>query len=209
MTLTRAVRGQALAEVALALTRLAELHELAGDLGEAVNYRQRVHDLQTKLAGGKNWRTADARLALAFTQKAAGWAEAKRTHVVGALQKEQEAARLEPQGAGLRRAFEHGRTLCPRPRWPLPDGTKGDLHLFAVPGRTSAATGGSLMISIAKVGHETHSVGSGMLYIAGDGDGPGQAAQINPCSRRRRAHSGSLEGPLHAGRQGVDLNLER
>ena len=48
--------------------------------------------------GKEHWRTADARLALAFAEKVAGLGQADRAKVGGALRREQEAARLEEQG---------------------------------------------------------------------------------------------------------------
>ena len=48
--------------------------------------------------GKDHWRTADARLMLAFAEKVAGLGQADRAKVAGALRKEQEAARLEAAG---------------------------------------------------------------------------------------------------------------
>ena len=47
--------------------------------------------------GQDHWRTADARLALAFTERAAALGPADRAKLSGALRSEQDAARLEEQ----------------------------------------------------------------------------------------------------------------
>jgi CHAT domain-containing protein/tetratricopeptide (TPR) repeat protein len=98
LALTREVRGAEHAEVAQAQARLAESHELAGDFASAVKHRQQVLALRQKLDGEKHWRTADARLALAFVEKVTGLAEADRSKVMTTIRKEQEAARLDAQG---------------------------------------------------------------------------------------------------------------
>ena len=89
-----AMRGQ----VAEALARLAELHELRGDWVQAVGRRKEALAIRMSVDGKEHWRTADARLALAFAEKVAGLGQADRAKVGGALRREQEAARLEEQG---------------------------------------------------------------------------------------------------------------
>ena len=54
--------------------------------------------MRERVDGKDHWRTADARLALAFAEKVAGLGQADRAKVGGALRREQEAARLEEQG---------------------------------------------------------------------------------------------------------------
>src|SRR5262249_54839531 len=85
------------AEVAEALARVAQLHELAENLAEAVKARSQALALRTKRDGEQHWRTADARLALDLARKVSGLGEAERAKVLGALRKEQEASRLEGQ----------------------------------------------------------------------------------------------------------------
>jgi CHAT domain-containing protein/tetratricopeptide (TPR) repeat protein len=98
LSLTRQVHGDESPEAAEDLARVAELHELGGDFKRAVQTRQQVLALQTKLDGENHWRTSDARRALAFAEKLAGLKEEQRAKVVGALRKEQEALRLGRQG---------------------------------------------------------------------------------------------------------------
>ena len=86
------------AEVAEALSRLAELHELMGDWGRALARRKEALSARKRVDGKDHWRTADARLMLAFAEKVAGLGQAGRAKVEGALRKEQEAAQLEVQG---------------------------------------------------------------------------------------------------------------
>jgi hypothetical protein len=97
LSLTRQVRGDESPEAAEDLARVAELHELASDFRRAIQTRQQVLTLQTKLDGEQHWRTGDARRALAFAEKLAGLNEEQRAKVVGALRKEQEALRLGRQ----------------------------------------------------------------------------------------------------------------
>src|SRR5260370_23844112 len=63
LSLSRAGRGEEHAEVALALARLAELHELAGDLGPGGEDRQQRRGLPTKVGGGKPRPAAGRRAA--------------------------------------------------------------------------------------------------------------------------------------------------
>src|SRR5271157_5940442 len=86
------------AEVAEALSRLAELHELRGDWVQAVGRRKEALAIRMQVDGKEHWRTADARLALAFAEKVAGLGQADRARLGGALRREQEAARLDAQG---------------------------------------------------------------------------------------------------------------
>ncbi|MGO8903249.1 MAG: tetratricopeptide repeat protein [Isosphaeraceae bacterium] len=85
-------------QVAEALARLAELHELRGDWVEAVGRRKEAQTVRMQVDGKEHWRTADARLALAFAEKVAGLGQADRARLGGALRREQEAAQLEEQG---------------------------------------------------------------------------------------------------------------
>jgi len=89
-----AMRGQ----VAEALSRLAELNELQGDWGRALARRREALAVRERVDGKDHWRTADARLMLAFAEKVAGLGQADRAKVAGALRKEQEAAQLHEQG---------------------------------------------------------------------------------------------------------------
>jgi len=84
-------------QVAEALARLAELHELRGDWVEAVGRRKEALAIRMQVDGKEHWRTADARLALAFAEKVAGLGQADRAKIDGALRKEQVAARLDEQ----------------------------------------------------------------------------------------------------------------
>jgi CHAT domain-containing protein/tetratricopeptide (TPR) repeat protein len=86
------------ARLADALSRLAELHELRGDWPGAVARRKEALAVRERVDGANHWRTADARLALAFTEKVAGLGPADRGKVEVALRNEQEQARLEVQG---------------------------------------------------------------------------------------------------------------
>ena len=88
-----AMRGQ----VAEVLARLAELHELRGDWGQAVGRRKEALAIRMQVDGKEHWRTADARLALALAERVAGLGQADRAKVGGTLRREHEAARLEEQ----------------------------------------------------------------------------------------------------------------
>ena len=85
-------------QVAEALARLAELHELRGDWNRAMGRRREALAVRERVDGKDHWRTADARLALTFAETVAGLGPADRAKVGGALRREQEAARLETQG---------------------------------------------------------------------------------------------------------------
>ena len=97
LELERGAGAKTSAEVAEALSRLAELHELRGDWGRALARRKEALAVRERVDGKDHWRTADARLMLAFAEKVAGLGQADRAKVAGALRKEQEAARLEVQ----------------------------------------------------------------------------------------------------------------
>ena len=86
------------ARVADALTRLAELHELRGDWTAALARRRGALVVRERVDGRDHWRTADARLAVAFTEKVGGLGPADRAKVQGALRREQEALRSFEQG---------------------------------------------------------------------------------------------------------------
>src|SRR5208337_4397819 len=75
-----AMRGQ----VAEALARLAELHELRGDWVEAVGRRKEALAVRMQVDGKEHWRTADARLALAFAETVARLGPADCAKVGGA-----------------------------------------------------------------------------------------------------------------------------
>ena len=98
LELERGAGTKTSAEVAEALSRLAELHELRGDWGRALARRKEALAARERVDGKDHWRTADARLMLAFAEKVAGLGQADRAKVAGALRKEQEAAQLEEQG---------------------------------------------------------------------------------------------------------------
>ena len=98
LELERKAGGEASPREAEALSRLAELHELRGDWVEAMGRRKEALAVRERVDGKEHWRTADARLALAFAEKVAGLEQADRAKLGGALRREQEAARLEEQG---------------------------------------------------------------------------------------------------------------
>jgi len=85
-------------QVAEALARLAELHELRGGWVEAVGRRKEALAVRERVDGKGHWRTADARLAVAFAEKVAGLGATERAKVQAALAKEEESARLDAQG---------------------------------------------------------------------------------------------------------------
>jgi CHAT domain-containing protein/tetratricopeptide (TPR) repeat protein len=84
--------------VAEALSRLAELHELRGDWGRALEGRREALTVRLSVDGKDHWRTVDARLSVAFAEKVAGLGKRDQAKVASAVRKEQEAARLEGQG---------------------------------------------------------------------------------------------------------------
>jgi len=98
LELERRAGGEASPREAEALARLAELHELRGDWVEAVGRRKEALAIRVGVDGKEHWRTADARLALAFARKASGLVDEERNRVRAALRREQEAVRLEAQG---------------------------------------------------------------------------------------------------------------
>jgi len=98
LALERQAEGGVNARVAEALSRLAELNELLGDWGLALARRREALAVRERVDGKDHWRTADARMALAFAAKVAGLEQADRAKVEGALRKEQEAAGLEAAG---------------------------------------------------------------------------------------------------------------
>ena len=69
--------------MAEALARLAELHELRGDWVQAVGRRKEALAIRMRVDGKEHWRTADARLALAFAEKVAGLGQADRSRWAG------------------------------------------------------------------------------------------------------------------------------
>jgi tetratricopeptide (TPR) repeat protein len=93
LELTGAVRGELHPQAADGLERLAVPCELAGDWGAAVKHRKEAVALRVRLHGAADWRTADARVALRFTRKAAALGRAEREEVLAALRQEQEANR--------------------------------------------------------------------------------------------------------------------
>ena len=97
LELERRAGGEASSGEAEALSRLAELDELRGDWVQAVGRRKEALAIRMQVDGKEHWRTADARLALAFAETVAGLGQADRAKVGGALRREQEAARLEEQ----------------------------------------------------------------------------------------------------------------
>ena len=97
LELERGAGAKTSAEVAEALSRLAELHELRGDWGRALTRRREALAVRERVDGKDHWRTADARLMLAFAEKVAGLGQADRARLGGALRREHEAARLEEQ----------------------------------------------------------------------------------------------------------------
>ena len=98
LELERRAGAKTSAGVADALSRLAELNELRGDWGRALARRKEALAARERVDGKDHWRTADARLMLAFAEKVAGLGQADRAKVAGALRKEQEAARIGGEG---------------------------------------------------------------------------------------------------------------
>jgi len=97
LKLERRDGGEMTARVAEALSRLAQLYELRGDWKEAIGRRREALTVCERVDGKDHWRTADARLSVAFVEKVVGLGAADRAKVGGALRREQEAARLEEQ----------------------------------------------------------------------------------------------------------------
>jgi CHAT domain-containing protein/Tfp pilus assembly protein PilF len=98
LELERRAGGEMSAGVADALSRLAELHELAGAWGRAVQRRKEALTVRERADGKDHWRTADARQAVTFAQKVAGLGALEQAKVQAALGKEEAAARLEARG---------------------------------------------------------------------------------------------------------------
>jgi len=98
LELERRSGGEKTAGVADALSRVAELHELRGDWPGALARRREALVVRERVDGKDHWRTADARLAVAFTAKVGGLGPADRVKVQGALRKEQEALQHFGQG---------------------------------------------------------------------------------------------------------------
>jgi CHAT domain-containing protein/tetratricopeptide (TPR) repeat protein len=98
LEMERRASSEASAPLAEALSRLAELHELRGDWARALARRQEALAVRERVDGMDHWRTADARLAVAFAEKVGGLAAADRARVQTALRKEQETAQLQAQG---------------------------------------------------------------------------------------------------------------
>jgi CHAT domain-containing protein/Tfp pilus assembly protein PilF len=80
-----------------AFSRLAELHELRGDWDRALALRKEALTVCERLVGKDHWRTADARLSVAFAEKVAGLEAPDRARVQAALRIEEQSARLEAQ----------------------------------------------------------------------------------------------------------------
>jgi tetratricopeptide (TPR) repeat protein len=78
LDLERRAGGEKGSQVAEALSRLAELHELRGDWGHALGRRKEALAMRERVDGKDHWRTADARLAAATAEKVAGMREAER-----------------------------------------------------------------------------------------------------------------------------------
>jgi CHAT domain-containing protein/tetratricopeptide (TPR) repeat protein len=95
LELTRAVRGELHPEVLTALERLAALCDLAGDWSTAVKHRKAVLALEIRQDGPTHWRTADARLSLAFTRNSAALGSSARAEVLGALRQEVKVAQQQ------------------------------------------------------------------------------------------------------------------
>jgi CHAT domain-containing protein/tetratricopeptide (TPR) repeat protein len=98
LELERRAGNRTTAGVAEALSRLAELAELRGDWSGAIARRKEALAVSEPVNGKDHWRTADARLALAFAEKVASLEVQDRVKVQAALRYEQEAAQLDGQG---------------------------------------------------------------------------------------------------------------
>ena len=98
LELERRTGAEASSGEAEALSRLAELHELRGDWGQAVGRRKEALAIRMQVDGKDHWRTADARLAVAFEEKVVGLGTSDRAKMQAGLGKEEAAVRLEEQG---------------------------------------------------------------------------------------------------------------
>jgi CHAT domain-containing protein/tetratricopeptide (TPR) repeat protein len=97
LELARKVGDEKQGRVADALSLLAESNELQGGWGRALALRKEALAARERVNEKDNWRKANARLALRFTEKVALLGEADRAKVQGALRGELRAARLEEQ----------------------------------------------------------------------------------------------------------------
>ena len=117
LELERRAGGEASSPEAEALSRLAELHELretgqGGGTAEGGAGRSRAVD------GKDHWRTADARLALAFAEKVAGLGQADRAKVGGALRKEnRRRPNWRSRASSLRRSAWRWKPWRPTGQW--------------------------------------------------------------------------------------------
>ena len=82
------------AGVAEVLSRLAELHELQGDWGQARDRRKEALAIREHVDGKEHWRTASARRAVDFDEKVSALDENDRVEIQSALREEEEAALL-------------------------------------------------------------------------------------------------------------------
>jgi tetratricopeptide (TPR) repeat protein/CHAT domain-containing protein len=98
LELERKAGAENQARVAEALFRMAELSELRGDWDRALARRKEALTVREHVDEKGDWRTADARLALAFTEKVAGLGVVERTQVEEALRMEHDLAGLKVRG---------------------------------------------------------------------------------------------------------------
>ena len=97
LELERKAVGEIHPRVAEATARLAELDELQGHWAQAVARRNDALAVIIKLDGEAHWRTADARLAVAFARKVAALDKANQARINTALRNERDVVQLAEQ----------------------------------------------------------------------------------------------------------------
>jgi esterase/lipase superfamily enzyme/tetratricopeptide (TPR) repeat protein len=119
------IHGQIHADVATALSRLAELYEWQEDWDRALVRRHEVVTLAEKLYGQKHWRTADARLLLEYSETLRRLDIDKRLALRASDDLETQAARLGDEGNipeavfRLKQVIAVRRTLLGSEHWRL------------------------------------------------------------------------------------------
>ncbi len=102
LAIDRDLFGGTSAQAADALELLAGIREGQGDWAAATKARRDVLAIRLKQNGKDHWRTADARLAVAFAERVGGLGEADRAKVQGAVRAELGAARLDRSSRGFK-----------------------------------------------------------------------------------------------------------